>query len=100
MEGLFCPNVHVLLVSVSQPAPVPAGHKMIATAMEIGLVRDVVERAIVLHDAAIAKDNIFGKAYNFCFKSVWNTCLVADSVVKTTETIYENTFPCCELCCL
>ena len=43
MEGLFCPNVHVLLVSVSQPAPVPAGHKMIATAMEIGLVRDVVE---------------------------------------------------------
>ena len=51
-------------------------------------------------NAAIAKDNIFGKVYNFCFKSVWNTCLVADSVVKTTETIYENTFPCCKLCCL
>jgi hypothetical protein len=32
---------------VSEPLAVPAGRKVIGTAMEIGLVRDVVDRALV-----------------------------------------------------
>lgn len=80
---------------MSYPVEVPPGHKMIVTAMEIGLVRDVVDCAIVFHETTVAKDNIFGKAYNFCFEIVWKTCSVAESAVKATEGIYENTFPCC-----
>jgi len=87
----------VFLVSVSEPLAVPEGHKVIVTAMEIGLIRDIVDRALMFHDTVISENNIFGKTYNFCFSSVYKTVTVADSVVKSTDKIYQDTFPGCKL---
>jgi hypothetical protein len=61
--------------------------------MEIGLVRDVVDRAISLHDSLMSKDNFVGKSYGLCVASVWCTFTAADNVVRTTEKVYEDTFP-------
>jgi hypothetical protein len=64
--------------------------------MEIGLVRDVVDRAISLHDSLMSKDNFVGKSYGLCVASVWCTLTAADNMVRTTEKVYEDTFPDCK----
>jgi hypothetical protein len=80
-------------VSVSEPLAVPPGRKSLVTAMEIGLVRDVVYRAISLHDSLMSKDNFVGKSYGLCVATVWCTLTVADNAVRTTKKVYEDTFP-------
>ena len=84
-------------VSTSEPLAAPSGYKVLVTAMEIGLVRDVVDRVLMTHDYLLSRHNVVGKAYNACIVSVVTGLNVADSVVKTTEEIYSETFPSCEL---
>ena len=84
-------------VSNSEPLGAPSGYKVLMTAMEIGLVRDVVDRVLMTHDYLLSQHNVIGKAYNVCVTSVSTGFSVADSVVKTTEEIYTETFPSCKL---
>ena len=84
-------------MSTSEPLAAPSGYKVLMTAMEIGLVRDVVDRVLMTHDFLLSQHNVIGKAYNVCVTSVSTGFSVADSVVKTTEEIYTETFPSCKL---
>ena len=85
-------------MSVSEPLAGPHGHTLIATAMEIGIIRDVVDRANMFHESATGEsNNIWGKAYNACFSSAYKTVILTDSVVKSTDKIYQDTFPGCKL---
>jgi hypothetical protein len=52
--------------------------------------------SLMFHAAAVDKENILGKAYNFCFWSACKTLNMADTLVRTTEAIYEKTFPTCK----
>jgi hypothetical protein len=89
-------NLFIFSVSTSEPLAAPSGYKVLMTAMEIGLVRDVVDRVLITHDYLLSRHNLIGKAYVACVESVTTGFNVADYVVKTTEEIYCETFPSCE----
>ena len=61
--------------------------------MEIGLVCDVVDQAILIHWALVSKDNLAGKSYKFCLETACEKFSEADTAFRTTEKIYDEIFP-------
>jgi hypothetical protein len=47
-----------LLGSHSEPMSAPPGHKVLATAMEIGLVRDFVDKSLGFHDRLLESGSL------------------------------------------
>jgi len=80
-------------VSVSEPLSAPPGHKVLATAMEIGLVRDVMDKTLTLHDVLINNQSVVGRAYSLWFGAVCKGLSISDVTRKTSQKIFIERFP-------